>query len=393
MKRSSIIVVTIIVAVLGTGYSLWNYAATNRTLVFSGVIEADHIHVGSKLGGRVLKVVAREGETVKAGEPLVLLEPHDLDASLAEAQATLHEAEARLALLSAGYRKEEIEQAEAAAKQAQAELDQLVSGPRRHELDQVKADWSANKAQAERLRKSLKRTEDLSRRDLIPRQEYEEALGKTEEAEQRARVARDRYETLLAGTRPEELERVKQRLAEAEARLRQLRSGFRKEEIAQAKSAVEAAQAKVQWIRTQLDETVIKAPADALVEKLDIEAGDLVNAGKPVALLVRTGSLWVRTYLPQAQLRFARPGTKANVRVDAYPGTDFDGVIRRIHLENDSTPSKLLSREERALQVVQTEVMIADPENILRPGMNADVIIAKADTRTTAQAQSELRAD
>ncbi|HXT56707.1 MAG TPA: hypothetical protein VN826_19590, partial [Candidatus Eisenbacteria bacterium] len=67
MKRSSIIVVTIIVAVLGTGYSLWNYAATNRTLVFSGVIEADHIHVGSKLGGRVLKVVAREGETVKAG--------------------------------------------------------------------------------------------------------------------------------------------------------------------------------------------------------------------------------------------------------------------------------------------------------------------------------------
>ena len=68
-------------------------------------------------------------------------------------------------------------------------------------------------------------------------------------------------------------------------------------------------------------------------------------------------------------------------------------MIRRIHLENDSTPSKLLSREERALQVVQTEVMIADPENILRPGMNADVIIAKTDTRTTAQAQPELRAN
>lgn len=393
MKRSSIIVLTVIVAVLGTGYFLWNYAATNRTLVFSGVIEADHIHVGSKLGGRVLKVVAREGETVKAGEPLVLLEPHDLDASLAEAQATLHQAEAKLALLSAGYRKEEIEQAEAAAKQAQAELDQLVSAPRRQELDQVKADWSANKAQAERWRKSLKRTEDLIRRDLIPRQEYEEALSKAEDAEQRAKVARERYDTLLVGTRSEDLERVKQRLAEAEARLRQLRSGFRKEEIAQAKSAAEAAQAKVQWIRTQLDETVIKAPTDALVEKLDLETGDLVSAGKPVAVLVRTGSLWVRTYLPQAQLRFARPGIKANVRVDVYPGTDFDGVIRRIHLENDSTPSKLLSRDERALQVVQTEVMIADPENMLRPGMNADVIIAKTDTRNAAKAQSELRAN
>ena len=120
MKRSPLIVVVVAVSILGMGYFLWNYAATNRMLVFSGVIEADHIHVGSKLGGRVLKVVAREGETVKAGEPLVLLEPHELDASLSEGQARLNQAEARLALLNAGYRKEEIEQAEAAAKQAQA---------------------------------------------------------------------------------------------------------------------------------------------------------------------------------------------------------------------------------------------------------------------------------
>jgi hypothetical protein len=42
---------------------------------------------------------------------------------------------------------------------------------------------------------------------------------------------------------------------------------------------------------------------------------------------------------------------------------------------------------------VQTEVVIADPENMLRPGMNADVIIAKTDTRTTVQAQPELRAN
>jgi len=393
MKRSSVVIAVTVAAVLGTGYFLWNYAATNRTLVFSGVIEADHIHVGSKLAGRVLKVVAREGETVKVGEPLVLLEPHELDASLSEAQASLHQAEARLALLSAGYRKEEIEQAEAAAKQVHAELDQLVSGPQRHDIDRANADWNASKAQAERLRKSLKRTEILSKKDLIARQEYEEALSKTEEAEQRVRAARARYETLLEGTRPEEIERARQRVAEAEAKLRQLRSGFRKEDIAQAKSAVEAAQAKVQWIRAQLDETVIKAPADALVEKLDIEVGDLVSAGKPVATLVRTGSLWVRTYLPQTQLRFAQPGTKANVRVDAYPGTNFDGVIRRVHLEGDSTPGKILSREERALQVVQTEVMIADPDNMLRPGMNADVIIDKAVTRATAQAPSELHTD
>jgi len=395
MKRSTFMIALVVfVVILGTGYSLWNYAGTENSFVISGIIEADNVHVGSKIGGRVLKVIAREGETVKAGEPLVLLEPHELDASLAEAQATLRQAEAKYSLLSAGYRREEIEQAEAAAKQAQAELNQLISGPRRQEVDQAKADWTAAKAQAENSRNFLQRTEDWTKRELIARREYEDAVARAAEAEHKMNTARERYDLLSAGTRPEELERAKQRLAEADAKLRQLRGGFRKEEIAQAKSAMEAARAKVQWIQTQLDETVIKAPVDALVESLDLEAGDLVGAGKPVATLVRTGSLWVRAYLPQVQLRFAQPGAKARIRVDAFPDTDFAGVVRRIHLQGEVVPTKAPTREERALQVFQTDVVIADPDQVLRPGMNADVTIPKVVRRVAdAQDQPTSRAD
>ena len=67
---------------------------------------------------------------------------------LAEAQAAMRQAQAKLALLTAGYRDEEIEQAEAAMKQSQAELSQLVAGPRQQEIDQARADWLAAKAQA-----------------------------------------------------------------------------------------------------------------------------------------------------------------------------------------------------------------------------------------------------
>ena len=131
MKRITVITGILAAAfVLGTGYSLWNYAGNRESVVISGYIEADDIHVGSKIGGRVLKVVAREGETVRAGETLLLLEPGELDASLAEAQANLRQAEAKYSLLNAGYRSEEIEQAEAVLKQAQAELAQLTSKPR-----------------------------------------------------------------------------------------------------------------------------------------------------------------------------------------------------------------------------------------------------------------------
>ena len=379
MKRSTVILIILAgILVLGTGYALWDFAAPKDALIISGIIEADDIHVGSKVGGRVLKVVAKEGQTVKEGETLVLLEPRELDASLAEAQATFRQVEAKYSLLTAGFRQEEIEQADAAAKQAQAELDQLVSGPRQQVVDQAAADWLAAKAQVENARKFLKRMEDLSQRELIAKQEYDDAQVKAGESEHRMKSARERYDLLLAGTRQEEIERARQRVAETHAKLRHLRGGYRKEEIAQAKSEMEAARARVDLIRAQLYETVIKAPVDALVESLDLERGDLVAAGKPVVTLLRTGSLWVRAYLPEARLGLARPGLKVTVRVDSFPDRDFTGVIRRIHRQGEITPRNPQSREERLLQVFQTEVVIDDPDHELRPGMNADVAIPKS---------------
>jgi HlyD family secretion protein len=386
MKRRTVIAaVFAAVFVLGMGYSLWNYAANRDSFIISGVIEADDIHVGSRLGGRVLKVVAREGETVKAGEPLVLLEPYALNASLAEAEANLRQMEAKYALLNAGYRAEEVEQAEAAAKQAQAELDHVISAPRRQVLDQAATDWAAAKTSTENSRKTSERMEELSKRDLIAKREAEDAAVKAEEAEQKVKTLRQRYDQLLAGTRPEEIERAKQRIVETGARLRQLRAGYRKEEIDQAKSALEAARAKVQLSRAELDETVIKAPADALVETLDLESGDLVVAGKPIATLLRTGSLWVRAYLPETRLRFVQAGDKVSIRVDSFPDRTFNGVVRRIQRQGEVGPANTQSHEERVTQVFPTEVVIDDPDHVLRPGMSADVAISKAIVRGQAQ--------
>lgn len=378
MKKGIILLFLLIGALLlGTGYALWNMVAGKGSFVVSGIIEADDIHVGSKIGGRVQKVVAREGQNVRAGEILVLLEPRELDASLAEAQAVLRQAEAKYALVTAGYRQEEIEQAEAAAKQARAELDQLLAGPRQQEIDQARADWLAAKAQAENSRKLMKRMEDLVKRELIARQEFDDALAKAEESEQKMKSARERYDLVLAGTRKEEIERARQRVGEAEAKLRQLRSGYRKEEIAQVKFEVEASRARVQLIRTQLDETVIKSPVDAVVEALDLQPGDLVGPGKPVATLLRIGSLWVRAYLPEENLGFVQPGQKVKIRVDSFPSTDFSGVVRRVHRQAEFTPRNVQTHEERVLQVFQTEVVIDDPDRVLRPGMSADVTISK----------------
>lgn len=199
----------------------------------------------------------------------------------------------------AGYRTEEIEQAEAAVKQYQEDLERLLSGPRQQEIDQAKADWLAAKANQENAEKFRQRMKGLLDRQLVANQEYDDAKTKAEEAAQRMRSAKERYESFLAGTRKEEIARARYRLTEAEARLRQLRTGFRKEEINQARAGTEIARARVELLKAQLNETVIKSPVDAVVEVSDLEPGDLVGAGRPVATLLRTQSLWVRTYLPE----------------------------------------------------------------------------------------------
>jgi len=294
-------------------------------LVLSGVVEADDVHVGSKVGGRVLKVVAREGQRVKAGDVLVVLEAYEVNASLAEARASLGQAESKLAELVAGYRREEI--------------------------DQAKADWLAAKVQHENAERFRRRMGDLIERKLIAYQEYDDAKAKAEEAEQRMKSVKERYELFLAGTR--------------------------QEEVAQARASVEMSRARLQLLKTQLDETVIRAPVDAVVEVLDLEPGDLVGAGKPVATLLRTNELWVRAYLPENRLGYVQPGLKVKIRVDSFPQKNFSGTVRRVNRQAEFTPRNVQTTEERVLQVFQTEVVIDDPDRLLRPGMNADVFIPK----------------
>ena len=145
---------------------------------------------------------------------------------------------------------------------------------------------------------------------------------------------------------------------------------------------MEMAKARVEVLQTQLKETVVRAPLDAVVDVLDLEPGALVGPNKPVATLLRPGGLWVRAYLPEEKLGFVRPGLTVKVRVDSFPERDFAGVVRRVHRQAEFTPRNVQTQEERVLQVFQVEVVTQDPDQVLRPGMNADVFILKKSTES-----------
>jgi multidrug resistance efflux pump len=106
---------------------------------WSGTVEARTIEVGSRTGGRVKEVRAKEGDDAVAGQALVLLESGDLEAQKLMAEAQAHQAEAALEKLEAGARPEEVAQARARAVGARAALQMSKSGARSEVIEAARA--------------------------------------------------------------------------------------------------------------------------------------------------------------------------------------------------------------------------------------------------------------
>src|SRR5437879_6637290 len=115
-KRIAILVAVVAIAVTaGILYGGWFHR--DNALQGSGTVEARNIRVGSKIGGRIDKVLVREGDTVEAGQVLITFDEKELQAALEQSRATAQKAER-------GYRPEEIKEARAAAAGAKAEYEQ-----------------------------------------------------------------------------------------------------------------------------------------------------------------------------------------------------------------------------------------------------------------------------
>jgi multidrug resistance efflux pump len=116
----------------------------------------------------------------------------------------------------------------------------------------------------------------------------------------------------------------------------------------------------------------ITAPANATIEALDLQPGDLVAAGAPVLSLVDHTRLWVRAYVPENRLNF-QIGHKTVVTLDSFPGVRFPAEVTYIARQGEFTPSNVQTPEERTKQVFRIKVTITERAKDLRPGMIADV--------------------
>ncbi len=289
----------------------------------SGMIEMDEIDVASMVGGRVERLEVGEGDAVRAGQVLAVLEREELAAELS-AQA-------------------------AEAERAAAQAKDVRAGPRAQEIRIARAGVASASADLELAQKELRRAEALAMSQAIAQSDLD-----------RARSRRD-----AAAAR---------RAAAAES-LRLLQIGSRREEVTAAREAAEAAHAQVRVVRSRLRELVLVAPVSGVVLLKNYEPGELAPAGQPVVTLGNPDSLWMRVYVAAPQIERVRLGARAEVRLKGISDHVYTGRVVEVATRAEFTPRAALTEEERANLVFGVKLVLDPSGGALKAGLPADVRI------------------
>jgi HlyD family secretion protein len=359
MTRKRVFILIFVAVILGgtTVYATW--FRRDSALQGSGTVEARDIRVGSKVGGRIDKVLVREGDRVQPGQTLITFDDKELLASLDQSRAAAEKAKR-------GYRPEEIAEARAAAEQAKADYEMRLNGYRKEDIEAAQSDVERAAADEVRARLDFQRYEALAQKDLVSKQQRDTAEANWKMALAQQQNYQHKLDVLRRGYRPEEIASAEAHYRETQATLEKFESGNRREDVDLAKAAYSYDEARFR-------EREVTAPSGATVEVLDVRPGDIIAPNTPVATLLEADQIYVRIYIPETELGRVQVGQKAEVRVDSFPKTVFEGVVEQINQQAEFLPRNVQTREERVHQVFGVKIRINDPAGHVLAGMAADV--------------------
>lgn len=346
----------------------------NGAVLVSGQIEGHAISVGSRAGGRVLEVLADEGQRVAAGAVLVTLEDFEAKADVAAAAAAVAQAEAELAKLESGARAETIRAAQAAADSARALYDQAVKGARSQEIAAARSNAEAARAEMAEAQGEFDRQSRLYAENVVAFNVVDQAQHRLEAAQNRYNSVQEAFALVLEGTRDEQIAMAKSAWDAALAQLEELQNGARAEDVAASRAGRDLALAQLERAEAALREMTVDSPIDGIVEALDLRPGDIVKAG-PVARVLDPDDLDLSVFVSAALLGKINVGQTMRFTTDSHGDESFEGTVEFISGEGEFTPRNLQTEEDRVQQVFTVKLAIDSADGALRPGMTATVRI------------------
>ncbi|MDE6427940.1 MAG: efflux RND transporter periplasmic adaptor subunit, partial [Muribaculaceae bacterium] len=233
--------------------------------VIQGQIETSAYRVSSKVPGRVMKICVSEGDTVAAGDTLVILDTPDIEAKLAQAEAARQAAEALSTKANNGAQAEQIQGA--------------------YEL------WQKAKAGLEVAQKTYDRVNRLFEEGVMAAQKRDEAYANLKAMEATERAAKSQYEMA--------------------------KNGARAEDKSAARAQVARADAAISEVNSYISEGVLTASAPGVVTEIYPSVGELVGTGAPLMNVSQLQDSWFTFSVREDKLPELGVGTEVTVYVPA----------------------------------------------------------------------------
>jgi membrane fusion protein, multidrug efflux system len=362
-------------------------------------VDGHAIVISPRVPGYVEKMNIDDNTVVKTGDLMIQLDPRDYQARVDQARAAFAVAQARAASLkitvpfTVGTTTSATSAAQAQLAADRAELSRAATTYDRLSISELKfaeANVAARKAEMDKAGMDVKRTRSLAEQSEISRQQYDAYVAVAQvtdndwiAAQQRLDATKREAEEAKAS---EETARASVLRGEAEVRenkAQELQSGVRKADYQSALADVEQAQATLDQALLNLSYTQLRAPMNATVTKRTVEPGQQFAAGQAMFVLVPLDRIWVTANFKETQMARVHPGQQVKIRVDAYDGKTFDGVVDSIASSTGSReallpPENATGNFVKVVQRIPVKILVdrnPDSSAVLRPGMNVEAKI------------------
>jgi len=342
-------------------------------VTLSGRIEGDDSAIGPKVAGKILAITVREGDTVKAGQVIAVLDDSEIRAQEDQARAAVSTAQGQ-----AQSARDQIAVLQEQVQQNKLQIEQSVidAQGRVHQAEADLAAAQANLAQQKATYQMAAFNKDaytkLYREGAVSDQQRVQAVA-TADQQAAAVIAAERQVSSSRGAL------VTAQATLANPNIHSAQTAAVERQIVEQQAMITAANGQVAQARAQLAEAeanrqdlIVTAPFSGTVTTRAAEPGEVVPAGTAIVTLLNLDQVYLRGFIPEGQIGKVKIGQPAHVYLDSNPSQPIAGSVLRIDPEAMFTPENTYFREDRVNEVVGVKIHLNGAYGYAKPGMPAD---------------------
>jgi multidrug resistance efflux pump len=342
--------VFLILGLLTIGSLIWYFVTVRPSsdLQLIGTVDANEVVVSAKISGRIQTLMVDEGQDVKAGQLIAIIESDDLDAAHKAAEATAASQKGKL-----GETVETERQTRGETGSATINAEAQVRAARAT-LAQARAQYDHQQADSSRI-------VALAQQGIMSEQARDEAATSLQAARAAVDTARENLSASEASLR--------------QARAHELLTVVAARTVDSTRDEVKNARALADQAKVQLGYAQVFAPVSGKINVRATRQGEVVSAGAAIVTIMDLTQTWVYAPLPETQADAVQLGD--SLRVVMPSGASFQGKVINKSAEADFATQRDVSARKRDIKTVQLKLLIENPGERFVPGMTAEVYIPK----------------